>query len=670
MRADVAALLVQGVEGGALPLVTDVLTEWALAAADSAVEMTVPVVVEVAGAPLIDSLGEGDETGHLNLEVYVYAMDDSGAVVAYLARAVAVPLARFGEALDETGVRVVETVDLPAGKYSLRILVMDSVSRVFGLAIEEIEVSDSGGGGEATWLSRPRVRSGCSPWIVASSSSPESSLLLSPGEWKVGEFAVAGIETRPVLVPGRPYHLSVLSGGLAAEGRGDPDLEARLSRRGDPDLSLQIESTTTTSMAAGTRQVDLAFLVPQGLEGLYELRVGPARSGERGEEELSPPIEVWMDGGDAIGSSCPTWTGLRRRAAQKGGLEGQRRVVIESASARKQRAAIRDAYLEVLASMAHSGDVARTVERLAETEAGIIDSGPGLREMLLQVEVAVAQELAVDDPECILPVLMLHHEGYEEHYGKGRFGLAGHSRLLIGELAGWILRQGLVAENSRPIADLLTSLAEYAESHFMMFESQILLRTVLGVHDDHEAARLLLALSYERVGFHDRARDELLKLLSYNSKSMETRLRLAVMLARAGDYELSIEQLRRLIRERPVDWLMALGYQTLAQSLGRLDRLDEAVSTLRQAIGRLPNEQRLYIQLAYWLDRSGRRDEALEILGAIPYGTGSASSHRLRYAEHTSSSIEPLRRELATNVGVRLPRLAVAVARVREEKKR
>jgi tetratricopeptide (TPR) repeat protein len=657
-------------EGGALPLVTDVLTEWASPSADSTGDMAVPIVVEVAGAQLIDSLEEGDETGHLNLEAYVYALDDSGAVVDHLARAIAIELARFGEAFDTTGVRVVETVDLPAGTYSLRILVMDSASRVFGLSIKEIEVSASGGHGRTSWLSRPWVRSGCSPWIVASSSLPESLLLSSSGEWKVGEPALAGIETRPVLVPGSSYYLSVLSSGLGAEGSGDLDLEVQLTRGGDPVLSVQIERTTKTSMPAGTRQIDVAFLIPPGLEGLYELRVRSARSGDHAEDLLSPPIEVWIDRGDGIGSSCPTWTGLRRRAVQSDGLEGQRRVVIESASARKQRAAIRDAYLEVLASMASSGDLAKAVERLGETEAGIIDSAPGFREILLQVEVAVAQELAVNDPECILPVLMLHHEGYEEHYRKGRFGLAGHSRLLIGQLTGWVLREGLVEENSRPLADLLTSLAEYAESHFMMFESQILLRTVLGLHEDHEAARLLLALSYERVGFHDRARDELVELLSYNSKSMETRLRLAVMLARAGDYEPSIEQLRRLIRERPADWLMALGYQTLAQSLGRLDRLDEAVSTLRQAIGRLPNEQRLYIQLAYWLDRSGRRDEALEILEALPYGTGSTSSHRLRYTEHTGSSIEPLRRELATNVGIRLPRLAAAVAGVREEKKR
>jgi hypothetical protein len=119
MRADVAALLVQGMEGGALPLVTDVLTEWASPSADSTGDMAVPIVVEVAGAQLIDSLEEGDETGHLNLEAYVYALDDSGAVVDHLARAIAIELARFGEAFDTTGVRVVETVDLPAGTYSL-----------------------------------------------------------------------------------------------------------------------------------------------------------------------------------------------------------------------------------------------------------------------------------------------------------------------------------------------------------------------------------------------------------------------------------------------------------------------------------------------------------------------------------------------------------------------
>ena len=91
-------------------------------------------------------------------------------------------------------------------------------------------------------------------------------------------------------------------------------------------------------------------------------------------------------------------------------------------------------------------------------------------------------------------------------------------------------------------------------------------------------------------------------------------------------------------------------------------RLPEAEREVRSALERLPDDQRLHLQLAYWLDRDGRRTEASAVLGRLPAGDRDRSSHRLRYTEHASSLVTPLRRELATNTSVRLPRLGAALA--------
>jgi Flp pilus assembly protein TadD len=665
MRADVAALLVQGMEGGGLPVVANVLSEWTTVGVGEAGRLAVPVVIEAAGAPFLDSTKNLGDRGVLDLEVYLYAVDTSGAVVAHIARTVGIQLDRYGEALSETGVRFVETIDLPKGHYSLRILVLDPASRIFGLAIEEIEVVDPGNATETVWISSPRIQSACSPWILARVEGP----LLSESSDAGGAAMIAsvqeGSEVRPVLVPGRLFHVSAVAAASSSVGRPDSAISVRLSRDGSPEVAARVETATTRELASGARHLDVAFELPSLPAGLHQLTISTARSDIGEREGKSPAVDVWVTETGEVEGNCPTWTSLRRSAAAASGATDHQ-PTIESAGSRRRRAAILAAYLEVLQELASSGDLATAVDRLVEVETGIIESDSALRELLQEVEMSAAQQLSGEDPECLLPILMLHLESYEEHYRERRFGLAGHSRVLVGRITDWFVEEGSGAESPGPLAALLTSLAELAERHHMMFESQILLRKVLDLSPEHETARLLLALSYERVGFHNRARDQLKELLTYNSKNMEARLRLAIMLARQGQFEVSIQQLRRLIREGPEDWILDLSYQTLAQSLGRLGRHGEAVSTLKQAVGRLPGEQRLHVQMAYWLDRSGRREEAAEILKRIPYRTTAESSHRLRYTEHASSSVALLRRELRTNVSVRLPRLGVVVARMKE----
>jgi thioredoxin-like negative regulator of GroEL len=660
MSAAVAALLMQGVEGGGLPLVTSVLDEWTIATAGEASRFRVPVIIEAGGASLM-APEQADQRGALDLELYLYALDDSGTVAEHLARTVEVRLDRLGEALSETGVRFIEDIELAPGDYSLRILVLEPISRLFGLKVEEVTVSGSETLPEADWIAPPRIQSSCAPWLVARLSGSTGFEVQNEHDNLISGALLGSTESRPVLVSGRPSRLSAMSGVPAAGSQSDSTIAIRLAREGATGNTARVESVTVARLSSGRQLFDVVFEVPLLPEGLYQLAVIGPSSGADEDGPRSPTVDVWLTGKDDAATDCPTWTRLRQRSllAESGAQQEELRT---SAGNRRRRAAIRAAYLDVLKQLAATGDSTAAVESLGRMEQGIIESGPQHHETLFETELVIVREMATSDPECLLPILTLHHEAYESHYQKGRFRLAGASRRLIAEAIDWFIDEMDGAVNTGPLTDLMTSLAEYTERHLMMFESQILLRRALELQPEHVPARLLLALSYERVGFHERARGQLEELLRHNAKMPEARLRQAVMLVRQGDFEVAVPLLRRLIRERPEEWVLALSFQTLAQALGRLGRQEEALATLWEAVARLPDEQKLHVQLAYWLDRRGRRLEATEVLAQIPIAERPISSHRLRYTEHTSSIVEPMRRQLAANVSVRLPRLAVVVS--------
>ena len=661
MGADVAALLVQGVEGGGLPLVTNVLREWTAAGPGEASRFRVPVIIEAGGAPLL-TLDRGAEPGGtLDLELYLYAVDDAGAVVEHLARTVEVRLDRLGEALAATGVRFIEAVELPAGDYSLRILVVEPISRLFGLAVENVEVSGAEDRPKGEWMAPPRVQSSCAPWLVARLTGSTTAQVQDEYDKLLSGSLLRNMESRSVLMGGESSRLSAVSSGPWTGSDSDSAVEVRLTREGVAGDAARIESVTVTTLSSGGRFFDVVFEVPLLSEGLYQLTITSTSSDADESGVRSPAVDVWLTAGGDPATDCPTWTKLRQQSVLA--ASGTRHEELsESASDRRRRAAIRATYLNVLKQLAATGDSAAAVDSLGSMEEDIVKSGPQHYGTLFETELRLVRKLATRDPECLVPILTLHHEAYESHYQKRRFSLAGHSRLLVGETIEWFIEEVEAPQNPGPLTDLMTSLAEYAERHRMMFESQALLRRVLELRPEHESARLLLALSYERVGFHERAQRELEELLSYNAKIPEASLRQAVMLTREGDFEAAVPLLRRLVRERPEEWVLALSFQTLAQSLGRLGRPDEALETLRQAVARLPSEQRLHVQLAYWLDRSGRRAEATEVLTRIPIAEKATASHRLRYSEHASSIVAPVRRRLAADVSVRLPRLAVAVS--------
>jgi VWFA-related protein len=84
----------------------------------------VAIVIEVPGAPLLAS-GAASGARQLGLEVYGYALTETGGNRDYFAQAVSLDPAKVGPRLAQGGVRVLGQLNLAPGQHRLRVLVRD-----------------------------------------------------------------------------------------------------------------------------------------------------------------------------------------------------------------------------------------------------------------------------------------------------------------------------------------------------------------------------------------------------------------------------------------------------------------------------------------------------------------------------------------------------------------
>lgn len=145
-----AALVLSGQEGGELIAGTAVVPLPAQAGADG--RWPVSLSIEVRRAPLaaLNAALPEEAEGRLVTEVYAYALDgnndgnndgnSSGDLHAFLAEAFSLDLDLHGDAYDAAGVRYLGRLDLPPGRYSLRLLVLQRQLDRLALAIVPLEV--------------------------------------------------------------------------------------------------------------------------------------------------------------------------------------------------------------------------------------------------------------------------------------------------------------------------------------------------------------------------------------------------------------------------------------------------------------------------------------------------------------------------------------------------
>ena len=97
----------------------------------------VPVVIEVDGPSLLAG-GQGGTA--LPAEIFVYAMDEAGNVQDFLTQTMGLDLAKVQGILQQSGLKFFGHLDLPAGRYSVRVLVRNGATGAHALRVVNLDV--------------------------------------------------------------------------------------------------------------------------------------------------------------------------------------------------------------------------------------------------------------------------------------------------------------------------------------------------------------------------------------------------------------------------------------------------------------------------------------------------------------------------------------------------
>jgi len=177
----------------------------------------VPVLVEVDGKTLL----AGKQGPTLPAELFVYAFDAAGVIQDYLTQTVGFEVAKVQPQLLQTGFKFFGHLELPAGDYSLRVLVRNANTGESGLRIVPLHVP-AFANAEAALLP-PFVPEPPNRWLLTR-ESPR-------GEYKQAPypFMLAGNpyipSSRPVLLPGEETQLALVGYSL---GEGKVEAQARV----------------------------------------------------------------------------------------------------------------------------------------------------------------------------------------------------------------------------------------------------------------------------------------------------------------------------------------------------------------------------------------------------------------------------------------------------------
>lgn len=617
----------------------------------------VALIVEVDGPSLLGS----DPGPTPRVELYAYAVTGDGEVAGFLSQSFELDLAEIGEAVFVGGVKFLGHLELPPGDYSLRILVHEPSSQRFGLSAVDLRVPTEPAL-TAALVAEPLE----APWFLVAEAPHGELGALEPGKL----LALAGI-AMPSALPllhGDAARFEVLT--HATEGR---DLPPRLTvavsdgEGGGGELVAEVTARQPTGLPRVER---LSLEVPFGDLGSGSYFVSTAAEGlgatpQRGVVVLrgDTTATLWPDVLRQISGDAPAAT-LDLEEVRKRRRGRQRRV----------RLAVADAYRRVLGRLADA-DRQGALDGLAEIEGQVMASGEEAPlELLFEAETVIVDALAVAEPQSLLPLMLLHSRAYDRYRDELDYGLSTHSRRMAVAVAERYATEAAADAASDEDRETILSLASSSLASFGAYlqRAQVrvtgrrLLQRALELDAGNYFALLHLATGYERTGDYEEAARTFRRLVEVDPKSPEGRLRLAVNLERLDRRDEAAELLRRLVAEVNPDWVLAVAYQELASMLQDRGRHEEAAALLGQAVGRLPDENRLRIQLAYAQDRAGRLAEARETLVRVSPRAPDSPSPRHLYNSWPETGVTETTESLEEAAMIRLPSLGAVLSTMPE----
>jgi tetratricopeptide (TPR) repeat protein len=596
IRPQVAALAMGGEQGGELAISAAAIPVPGRIDGD---RVSVLLFVEIDGATLLDHDGERELA---RVDLYAYAVTPEGGVEGHLAQAIPVDVARLGDAIWQSGLKLYGELGLPPGQYQVRVLVRSFHSGVYGLRSLGVEVSQPGAPPSLVAVVPPPAQR--DSWLPVRPWRPMDAPS-APYPFLLGERAVS------------PSALPVAVTGAAVDGF--------LFSPSFPRERLRLRGTLEPAKAAGVRPqavsfelgepassphsplqaLPFRFQAPELEPGDYTLRLAlEDRSGAELGETYLPLLIVrggwrerhllwtdlrWLLDGEDLAL-------LRQAPGTEGDLTSRR---ARREAERRRREDLSDGYRQVLAILGRgSSSAARGA--LVELERGVL--GPDSRRELAALratQLTVAESLVESRVESLLPLLALHDELYRSYSQRHLFSLAAHSRSLVERLAE------LYVENGGSLilgAHALASLGGSQQHANLHTTSQQLFRRALELDPDNRAALVGLAAGLEKHGQQREATVLLRRLVEAHPDFAEGRLRLALALRRQGDAAGAQELLDELWEAAAPGWIVALAAQELARMHLAAGASGRAVALLEEAIARAPGEPASYALLAHAYD--------------------------------------------------------------------
>jgi VWFA-related protein len=281
-RFEAADLISKGAERSALPLSALVLPY-----VRGGGKVAVPVVLEALGGDLV----EGGAAGHLDLELYGYAIGEDGGIRDFVAVASKLDLAKVGDRLRGSGLQAHATFTLAPGRYSLRFLLRDAVSGRSGTHWMDVSVPDAVAG--EVVLLPPLFMDDPQRFVVLQAPSSATHGVGSP--FRVDAVAFAP-RPRPVVVNGREQRVCLLAqdGGRAYDAGGSFEILPTLVDASGAKAALgDFRLSQAVADDDGYRRFVLTF-TPTGVPaGDYSLRVRirDPQSGRVGESFQALRVE-------------------------------------------------------------------------------------------------------------------------------------------------------------------------------------------------------------------------------------------------------------------------------------------------------------------------------------------------------------------------------------------
>lgn len=258
----------------------------------------------------------------------------------------------------------------------------------------------------------------------------------------------------------------------------------------------------------------------------------------------------------------------------------------------------------------------------------------------------VARRVAKEDPEAVLPIVLLQKLATEEHARHGRLSEGAQSVMTQRELAWLVIDRMKAKERAQQGADLLAVLGDY--------------HGALELNPEHQFSLLRLAHEAEQHGHWLDATELLQRLAPLRPDDMSVLLRLGLGLARTERVDEGRRTLQAILSRPRIDSRVAV---LAFEELGRLEkaggRLRNALGVLERGQELFPEHQRLRLQLALCYEKLGRRVDAQRQLNRIaPTPPPASETPRSWYLHGPLDEIRRARQQFVEQARAELPRLA------------